>query len=112
MENVKCADYLYKDEFWDLKEPRNSKNQAIYRCIRKKDAQAKNFIICPTYESKLSLQDLKNQAGNIFKRDDTKFVKIIILKKDNNFIILKKNEWIPSGISVGPIQYIEYTLFL
>ena len=90
-ENIKTADYLWNNEFWDLKEIKGSSNQVIYHAIYKNKLQCNNFILDIT-NSKLNLKKSIILVNLLFQREDTKFVNKIIIKKGNKYISIIKKE--------------------
>ena len=87
--SIQTPDYLFKGEHWDLKEIFGDSRQVIYHAIYAKKGQSSNFIIDIT-KSKLSFDAAKIQISNLYKRTDLPFIKKIILKDNNKFIVYKR----------------------
>ena len=87
--SIQTPDYLFKGEHWDLKEIFGDSKQVIYHAIYAKKGQSSNFIIDIT-KSKLSFDAAKIQISNLYKRTDLPFIKKIILKDNNKFIVYKR----------------------
>ena len=90
-EGVQCADYLYKKEFWDLKELNGNGKRTLEDAIKRKKKQAHNFIIDIT-NSKMSKEELLKQAINIYDSKSLKWVNKLILKKNNELIAILKRK--------------------
>ena len=87
--SIQTPDYLFKGEHGDLKEIFGDSKQVIYHAIYAKKGQSSNFIIDIT-KSKLSFDAAKIQISNLYKRTDLPFIKKIILKDNNKFIVYKR----------------------
>lgn len=89
-EGIKTSDYMFRKESWDLKTIKGDSKQVLYHAIYKKKSQSNNFIFDIT-NSKLSIDDVIPQIEKIYKRPDTKFVKRMIVKKNQKYkVFLKK----------------------
>ena len=86
-ENIRTADYLWNNEFWDLKEIKGNSNQVIYHSVCKNIEQSNNFIFDITL-SKLELKDLLLQVKETCRRIPD--IKIIIIKKENDYFLYTK----------------------
>lgn len=89
-ENIRTADYLIDNENWDLKEIISNKNYAIYSRIRNQEKQAFNFII-DISKSKLTIKAATKQINELYKLKNFKWLKDIIIKKNNNYEYIKKS---------------------
>lgn len=58
-------------------------------CYQKKEQQSNNFIF-EILNKTLTLSEIKQQVQNLYKRTDIPFLKKIIVKKDNNFLIFER----------------------
>lgn len=88
-EGIQTADYLFRGECWDLKEITSKSKQALYHSVYKKKKQSNNFIFDIT-NSDLTLNNIKQQIGNLYKRKDCTFINKIIIKKNNDSLIYKR----------------------
>lgn len=88
-EGIQTADYLFRGECWDLKEITSKSKQALYHSVYKKKKQSNNFIFDIT-NSDLTLDNIKQQINNLYKRKDCEFINKIIIKKDNIFLIYRR----------------------
>ena len=84
---IKTADYLWNNEFWDLKEIVGNSKQVLYHSIFRNMSQSKNFIFDISF-CKISLKEIKKQIADIFRRIND--LNIIILKKKDLFFIYKR----------------------
>ena len=73
------ADYLFRDEYWDLKNVIGDRKRVIEDLIKNKKRQSLNFIIDIT-DSKISDIDLMRQINKLFVSKTTNWVKNIIVK--------------------------------
>lgn len=86
---IKTADYLWDNEYWDLKTITGSSNQTMFHAMYKQKRQCSNFILDISL-SKLPFYAATDQVQKIFSRYDTIFINTIILKKNSNLKILKR----------------------
>ena len=88
-EGIKTADYLFRGEYWDLKDINGKSKQALYHAIYRKKTQSNNFIFNILSEE-LSINELQEQIHKLYNRNDTNFLKKVILKKGNNIFIYER----------------------
>lgn len=81
------ADYLFRDEYWDLKNVIGDRKRVIEDLIKNKKRQSLNFIIDIT-DSKISDIDLMRQINKLFVSKTTNWVKNIIVKDKEKIIII------------------------
>lgn len=81
------ADYLFRDEYWDLKNIIGDGKRVIEDLIKKKKRQSLNFIIDIT-DSKISDIDLMRQINKLFVSKTTNWVEKIIVKDKEEIIII------------------------
>lgn len=86
-DGIQTADYLFRGEYWDLKEVHSGKNRAIDYAIKKHRRQACNFIL-DVINSPLSIQQSKLQAKRIYSTAGREWVNMIMLKKGNRLIAI------------------------
>ncbi len=89
-EKIKTPDLTIGKDYVDMKIVSGNSNQLLYHNVRNKDEQAYYFFF-ETTKSNLKMSDLIQQTNNAFKRNDTNWVKMIGIKKNDKFIILKNN---------------------
>ena len=94
-ENIKTPDYIFQGEKWDLKELKNatSRTRAVDNVIKDKEKQSTNFILDIT-NCKLSDEIIIKQAERTFgiKNYKRKWIKQIIIKRDNNIVKIIKRK--------------------
>ena len=82
---VRCGDYLYKNEIWDLKELGvnvQSKTRAVDNILKSAKGQANNFILDIT-ECKLDRSNIINQIEKIYITKNRQWIdKIIVFDND------------------------------
>ena len=88
-DGIQTADYLFRGEYWDLKEINGKSRQVLYHAIYKKKTQSNNFIF-DTGSSELTISELQKQIYKLYNRKDTRFLQKIILKKENDIFIYKR----------------------
>lgn len=88
-DNIKSADYFFKNENWDKKRLTNarSKSRAVDNAIKSSKLQANNFILDIT-GCKLSNKLIINQVKNIFSHNkyDRNWINKIIIVRNNKLI--------------------------
>ena len=90
-EGISTADIMIDNEYYDLKIVSGKSEQLIYHNIYSKQKQSDNFLFDAT-QSPLSLQDLIYQIKKIYSRNDLLWVKMIGVKKGNDFVIFKRKK--------------------
>lgn len=88
-DGIKTADYLFRNEYWDLKTIRGKSKQSLYHSIYKKKTQSNNFVF-EIISSELRINELQKQIYNLYNRKDTEFLQKIILKKENDIFVYKR----------------------
>lgn len=84
---VNTPDYLWKNEYWDLKKITGNGNRTIDSAIKKKKNQASNFIF-DVSNSKLSNEDIKEQLEKIYSNKDRYWVNKLLIKRDNDVVVI------------------------
>lgn len=77
---IQTADYLFRDEYWDLKEIIGNSKHTIDSNIKAKKKQACNFIIDIT-NSEMMMDEAIKQIKTIYTNQKRNWVEKIILKK-------------------------------
>lgn len=86
---IKTPDYKIKDMYFDLKTINGSSKQALYHAVRGKELQSKNFIF-DISNSELEMIDIYEQINSLYRRNDTQWIEIVIIKKDENIFVYEK----------------------
>ena len=84
---IQTADYLFKDEYWDLKEIIGNGEHTLDSAIKKKKRQSKNFIF-DISNSEITLEMVNRQLDLIYKNNERKWVGKIIVKQNDKVIIV------------------------
>lgn len=90
-DGIMTADYLFKNEYWDLKSINGSGKRVIEDAIKMKKRQSNNFILDIT-NSKIQRDVLFRQLNKIYYSKTTNWVDKIIVKNKNNVIAIYKNK--------------------
>ncbi|MCM1052834.1 MAG: hypothetical protein NC483_02520 [Ruminococcus sp.] len=90
-ENIVTPDYLWNNEYWDLKEIYGNGKHTLDTSIKKKRNQSNNFILDISH-SKLSIKEAIRQLNLIFLSKNRKWVNIIILVKNRKLIKIYKRK--------------------
>lgn len=92
-DNIRCGDFFYEEEIWDLKEIGNhakSKIRAIDNALKMSKGQANNFILDIT-EARLSRKNILQQVEKIYSTKNRGWIdKIIIFDNDKLIKVYKK----------------------
>lgn len=89
-DGIMTADYLFRSEYWDLKSINGSGKRVIEDAIKKKKRQSNNFILDVT-KSKIERTDLFRQLNKIYNSKTTDWVDKILVKKNNDVVVIYKN---------------------
>ena len=88
---IQTADYLFRGEYWDLKEIVGNGNHTLDSAIKKKKSQSSNFIF-DVSNSKITIDSINNQLSLIYKSKDRKWVNKVIIKRNNDVIVIYKRK--------------------
>lgn len=91
--NIKTPDYLWKNEYWDLKclsEKATSNTRAVDNILKLAKSQANNFIL-DISQNKINKNIILNQTKEIFDTKGREWIKIIIIINKSKILkILKR----------------------
>lgn len=90
-EGIQTADYLFRGEYWDLKEIIGKGKHTLDSAIKKKKSQSNNFIFDMS-NSEITVESISKQLNLIYKSKDRKWVDKIIVKQNKNVIIINKRK--------------------
>ena len=90
-DGIMTADYLFRNEYWDLKSITGCGKRIIEDTSKRKKRQSKNFIFDIT-NSNIQENDLLRQLEKVYNSETTKWVDKIIVKKNENVIIILKRK--------------------
>jgi len=88
---ISTPDYLWNNEFWDLKEIMGNGKHTLDTAVKKKKSQSSNFLF-DMGNSKMSDEEAIRQLNLIFKAKDRQWIEKIILKRDENLIVITKHK--------------------
>ena len=86
-DGIMTADYLFKKEYWDLKEIFGNGKHTLDSAIKKKKSQAKNFIF-DISNSEIKIESVNNQISQIYKSKDRKWLDKILVKRNNDVVVI------------------------
>lgn len=89
--NVKTPDYLWKNEFWDLKEISSKGKRSIDNAIKRTRKQTNNYIL-DFSNNKITKKEIINQIIKIYNSKDRNWVNKIIIKRDNKVILITQRK--------------------
>lgn len=89
--NIETPDYIFKKEYWDLKQITGNGKHTLDSAIKKKKNQSKNFIFDISL-SEMSVEESEKQINKIMSSKDRQWVKKIIIKKDEMVKVYKKRD--------------------
>lgn len=90
-DGIMTADYLFRNEYWDLKEIFGNGKHTLDSAIKKKKTQAKNFIF-DISNSEITIENIDNQIKRIYKSKDRKWLDKIIIKRNNDVVAIYKRK--------------------
>lgn len=88
-EGIKTPDYLWNNEYWDLKCIKTYSSQSLYHLALNSKRQCCNFIFDVTGIN-LSREEVIIRVEKLYNRPDTLFVNKIIIKSRNYFLAFKR----------------------
>ena len=93
-DGIRCGDYFYKNEIWDLKEIKEnakSKKRAIDNVLKSAKSQANNFIIDIT-NCKIDKDNILEQVKNIYSTKNREWIDKIIIFKGTKLLKVYKRK--------------------
>ncbi len=90
-DGIQTADYLFRGEYWDLKEIVGCGKRVFEDSIKDKRKQSHNFIF-EISQSCLEINNILFQVGKIFSSKSTNFVDKIIVKSKKKLIVVYKRK--------------------
>ena len=88
-DGIMTADYLFRNEYWDLKTLTGSGKRILEDSIKKKKRQSTNFIFDIT-NSEIETSSLFEQLEKLYKSKTTEWIDKVIIKKGNKVIVIYK----------------------
>lgn len=90
-DGIQTANYLFRGEYWDLKEIVGCGKRVFEDSIKDKRKQSHNFIF-EISQSCLEKNNILFQVGKIFSSKSTNFVDKIIVKSKKKLIVVYKRK--------------------
>lgn len=88
-DGIRTADFVFKNELWDLKTIKGTTKRTIENRIKKSIGQSENFVI-DTTGFNMDFEDALLYSQNLFLKVDTNFVKVVIVKDSDKFSVFRK----------------------
>ena len=89
-ENIRTADYLWNNEFWDLKEVKGNSKRVLDNILKNTKFQCLNFILDINVEN-ITLSEIIFQLKLIYNSNHRKWInKIIIIKNGKLLMVIKR----------------------
>lgn len=82
---IQTADYLFKNEYWDLKEINGNGKNIFFHAVEKHEKQSHNFIF-DVSNSILSIDEIDARINLLYKLPKLKWLDKIIIKKGKSLI--------------------------
>nr|DAQ70758.1 MAG TPA: minor capsid protein [Caudoviricetes sp.] len=89
--SIKTADYLFKNEYWDLKEITGSGKNTLDSAIKKKKGQSNNFIF-DINDSEITIESVSKQIERIYKNKERRWVDKIMVKQNKDVVVINKRK--------------------
>lgn len=91
-EGIQTADYLFKNEYWDLKEIFGNGKNVLFHAIEGHEKQAKNFVFDVT-KSTLTDIEIMERIRKLYSLKKLKWLDKVIIKRENKVIkIIKRSD--------------------
>lgn len=91
-EGIKTPDYLWNNEYWDLKEIKSNGTRAVDNRINGTKNQTSNYIL-DFSKNVLTNKEIIKKVANIYNSPERNWVNKIIIIKDNKLLkVLKRKD--------------------
>ena len=90
-DGIQTADYLFRGEYWDLKKITGKGKNTLDSAINKKKSRSNNFIF-DISNSEITLEAIDKQLSSIYENKYRKWIDKIIVKQNNNVIVINKRK--------------------
>lgn len=88
-DGISTADYLFQNEYWDLKDINGKGKNVLFHAVEKHENQAHNFIFDVT-NSKLKDEEILNRLEKLYLIKKVKWLDKIIIKRNNKIVSITK----------------------
>lgn len=85
---IRTPDYLFKEEYWDLKTINGASRYSISNRVKGGKGQANNFVINIAKEATQPNELIMSQLNYIYRNKNFDFVKKIIVVKDSKVVLV------------------------
>ena len=86
-EGIKTPDYIWNNEYWDLKSITGNSNNTVDSILKNNKTQAKNFIL---YFKTQNIQKFIKQIQNIYNNTHRRWIRYIIVLNYNKIVLVYK----------------------
>lgn len=91
-EGIQTADYLFRNEYWDLKEINGTGKNILFHAIEDHERQAHNFIF-DISKTKLTNNEIMERLDKLYSLNKVRWLDVIIIMKENELIkIVKRSD--------------------
>ena len=91
-EGIQTADYLFRNEYWDLKEINGTGKNILFHAIEGHERQAHNFIF-DISKTKLTNNEIMERLDKLYSLNKVRWLDAIIIMKENELIkIVKRSD--------------------
>ena len=91
-DGIKTADYLWNNEYWDLKDIKNGQSSRTVDNTIKRTKNQTNNIILDVSNNNLSNNEIIRQVKKIYITNGREWIDKIIVKRENKVIIILKRK--------------------
>lgn len=88
-EGISTADYLFRNEYWDLKEISGTGKNILFHAVENHEKQAHNFIFDIT-KSSLTDDEVMKRLNKLYSLEKIKWLEKVIIKKEKELIKITK----------------------
>ena len=88
-EGISTSDYLFRGEYWDLKEINGTGKNILFHAIEDHEKQAHNFIFDIT-KTKLTNDEIIERLNKLYSLNKVSWLEKVIIKKENKLVKVTK----------------------
>lgn len=86
-DGISTADYLFRNEYWDLKDINGNGKNVLFHAIEDHEKQAHNFIF-NIVNSNLTNKELEERLNKLYSLKKVKWLDKVIIKRDENVVLI------------------------
>ncbi len=94
-EGISTADYLWNNEYWDLKEINGKGNNILFHAIEDHEKQSHNFIF-DVSKSELTDKEILSRLNKLYSLKKVSWLEKVIIKRNEKIIKIVKRKSDPS----------------